>query len=75
MVGTIDEAIEKAKLVLADANKDADELQKATDELLSASYKIAEHLYKQAEQNKTEDGATQSTETNADQDPIETEIS
>ncbi len=46
-VATVEQAIEKAKTSLKDHAENAAELQKATDELMQASYKVAEQLYKQ----------------------------
>ncbi len=50
---TAELALEKAKVALKEHENDAEELQKATDELLQASHKVAEYLYKQ-EQSKEE---------------------
>lgn len=68
-------AIEKAQQALKDHAENAEELQKATDELLQASYKVAEVMYKeQAAQANTpptqEDSAAQN-----DNGPIDTDIS
>ncbi len=71
-VTKVEQAIEKAKTALTEHAQDAQELQKATDELLQASHKIAELLYSQpaptdnAEENKTDKD---------NQGPIDTEIS
>lgn len=46
-VQAAEQALEKAKTTLKDHANNADELQKATDELMQSSYKIAEFLYKQ----------------------------
>lgn len=46
-VTAVEQAIEKAKQALKDHEHDADQLQKATDELMQASYKMAEILYKE----------------------------
>lgn len=46
-VQSTEQAIEKAKQALKDHAENAEELQKATDELMQSSYKIAETLYKQ----------------------------
>lgn len=68
------EALDKAKAALKEHTHNADELQKATDALLQASYKVAELLYKQAgtPENGTEQTATKNKE---DEEPIDTEIS
>lgn len=51
-----EEGIEKAKVALKEHADNAEELQKATDELMQASHKIAEILYKEKE-SKAKDGA------------------
>lgn len=45
-VNTVEKALEDAKTTLKDKEDDADALQKAHDELMQASYKLAEFLYK-----------------------------
>ncbi|TET33504.1 molecular chaperone DnaK [Candidatus Dependentiae bacterium] len=77
-------AIAKAKQALKDHENDAEQLQKATEELIQASHKVAEILYKQqAEQPKQDPNAAagskkdQSAGDDASQKgdgPIETEI-
>lgn len=44
-VTKVEQALEAAKKTLSDQAEDAEALQKATDELMQASYKIAEILY------------------------------
>ncbi len=64
------EALEKAKAVLKDHADNGEELQKATDELLQASHKVAEIVYKEkAAQADDEPKASN------DQGPIDTDIS
>ncbi len=76
-------AIAKAKQALKDHENDAEQLQKATEELIQASHKVAEILYKQqAEQPKQDPNAA--ADSKKDQStgdasqkgdgPIETEI-
>ncbi|MFI5333230.1 MAG: Hsp70 family protein, partial [Candidatus Babeliales bacterium] len=73
----IDQALEKAKTALSDHANNGDELQKATDELLEASYKMAEVLYKESgaaaqgaeQQPKAENSSSQ------EQGPIDADIS
>jgi molecular chaperone DnaK len=48
-VEATEQAVAKAKQALKDHENNAEELQKATDELLQASHKVAEILYKQAQ--------------------------
>ena len=63
--------IEKAKQALIDFADNGSELQKATDELLQASYKIAETMYKQ--QPQAESASTQKQHA-PDEDSIDAEI-
>lgn len=71
-----EQAIEKAKTALKEHENNAEGLQKATDELLQASYKIAEHLYKNSTEAQGQ-STSETTDTNYQQNdgPIETEIS
>lgn len=68
-------AIEKAKVALKEHENNADELQKATDELLQASYKVAEILYKQNGGAQQGDSSTESQEPKNEQGPIDADIS
>ena len=70
-------AVEKAKQALKDHATSADELQKATDELMQASHKVAEQLYKQSSENKNSstDSTSDDESNNNGQGPIDTEIS
>jgi molecular chaperone DnaK len=62
-------AIEKAKQALKDHSDNAEELKRATDELMESSHKVAEFLYKQAqEKNGTTEGNG-----NPNNGPIDTE--
>lgn len=69
-ISKVETAIEKAKKELKEHENNADELQKATDELLQASHKVAELLYKQ-EQQKTSPTEDQPKK---DDEPIEGEV-
>ena len=53
-VDTTQAALEKAKTALTEHATNAEELQKATDELLKASHKVAELLYKQEQEKSGE---------------------
>jgi molecular chaperone DnaK len=66
-VAVVQEEIVKAKDVLKDHPNDDEKLQKATDDLTQASYKIAEKLYQQQ-------GGAQSEQKKEDE-PIDAEIS
>jgi len=70
-VSTAEKAIEKAKTALTDFASNPAELQKATDELMQTSYKIAETLYKhkQAEGDNNSQAAKGTQE-----NPIDAEI-
>jgi len=72
-ISTAESAIESAKVALKDHAENADELQKATDNLLQASHKIAEFLYQQ-KQDQATDNAQQGSTPGADENPIDAEI-
>ncbi len=77
-VKTTEEALAKAKTSLIEHSNDAEALQKATDELMQASHKVAELLYKQAEEKSKEEPKSEDSEDNKDnndQEPIDTEVS
>lgn len=68
--------IEKAKEALKTHADNATELQKAHDELLQASYKVAEFLYKEAAANKDAQAEQPHADAHSNQEgPIETEVS
>jgi molecular chaperone DnaK len=67
-------AIEKAKAALTEHADNAQELQKATDDLLAASYKIAQEIYKTADASKN-DGQAPDMNNKQEQDPIDAEVS
>lgn len=69
-VTAAEQAIEKAKQALKDHNDNAQELQKAHEELIQSSYKIAEYMYKEASAQQPEENK----ETN-NEGPIDTEAS
>lgn len=75
-VQTAQEGLEKAKVALKEHADNKEELQKATEELLQASHKIAETLYKQnAEQqsNATDTPPTDDAHQSKDE-PFDAEI-
>ncbi|MCB9493591.1 MAG: molecular chaperone DnaK [Epsilonproteobacteria bacterium] len=51
-VSTVETEIENAKKVLKEHENDAEQLQKANEQLTQASYKLAEHIYKEQQQNQ-----------------------
>ena len=72
-------ALEKAKTALKEHENNAEELQKATDEL-PASHKVAEQLYKnkQAEGGTSDEASAKSDDdkkSGGDQGPIDAEVS
>lgn len=75
-VKAVQDALEKAKTTLKEHANNGDELQKASDELLQASHKVAEFLYKQSQQEGATAGSSESTDKkdNNDQGPIDAEI-
>lgn len=70
-VSKIESALETAKTKLKEHEHNAEELQKATDELMQASHKMAEILYREKQQ--PEAGSEQKTEAKQD-GPIDVEI-
>jgi molecular chaperone DnaK len=64
----LEASLEKAKTALKEHENKSEELQKATDELLQASHKVAEFLYKNPADEQNSSTASQSDE------PIEPEI-
>lgn len=73
-------ALEKAKQVLKDHPNNAEELEKATQELIQASHKVAEILYssssaKASEDRQADQGGSSSEEKSKDEsEPIDAEI-
>jgi molecular chaperone DnaK len=72
-VTKVEQALEKAKAALKEHENNAQELQKATDELMQASHKVAEILYR--EQGNAGQASAESDNTKNDQGPIDTDIS
>ncbi len=68
---TLQEAVEKAKVALKTHAENSEELQKATDELAQASYKVAEQLAKQGQS----DSSSQGEPNKGDQGPVDADIS
>jgi molecular chaperone DnaK len=56
-VSKVEAAIEDAKKVLKEKENDADALQKANDDLMQASHKIAEIIYKEKQEEAKAQGA------------------
>lgn len=76
-IKTTEQALEKAKAALKEHANNGDELQKATDELLQASHKVAEYLYKQEQQKPGTSNTSESSDKNNngnDQGPIDVDI-
>lgn len=67
----VQEELEKAKQTLKDHANDAEKLQKATDDLSQASYKIAEKLYAQTGQQQP---GTEQPKEEKSEEPIDAEI-
>jgi molecular chaperone DnaK len=68
-IQALEAALDKARTTLKEQADNADELQRATDELLQASHKVAEFLYK-----NTDQPGTTGTSGQDDQGPIDPEI-
>jgi len=75
-VENTEKALEAAKQALKDHADNAEELQKAADNLIQASHKVAEILYKEqaAQAGGAEQGQEQAEE-KKDEEPIDAEIS
>ena len=71
-VTATEEALVKARAALVDHANNPEELQKATDELIQASHKVAEILYKQAQEKSG--ASTEQEDQKDEQGPIDTEI-
>ncbi len=71
-IQTVQAALEKAKAALKEHADNDVELEKATQELMQASYKVAEILYKQEEAAKKPEG--QSDTTQDTQEPIDVNV-
>ncbi len=68
----MEQAIEKAKAALSEHASSPADLQKATDELMQASYKVSEALYKNQQAQGNSDTNAESTGTH--EKPIDAEI-
>ncbi len=64
-----EDAIVKARQALKDHENDAEQLQKATEELIQASHKVAEILYKQQAQQPQQDQQPNDADTEQTTDP------
>lgn len=75
-VNTLEKALEEAKKTLKEKENDSEALKKAHDDLMQASYKIAEILYKeqQAKGQPTSESKDDSNKNNGDQGPIDAEF-
>lgn len=70
-IKSIEDALAKARTALKEHEQNTEELQKAFDELMQATYKISETLYKQGPQGTEQ---KQNEEKKDDQGPIDAEI-
>lgn len=76
-ISAVEAAIEKAKSALKEHENNAEELQKATDQLLQSSYAIAQKLYgKQSDQGTSQTGQASGSKENSEKEngPIDAEI-
>lgn len=75
-VNVVEKAIEEAKTVLAQKANDGEALQKASDDLMQASYKISEIIYKekQATENASGDNSQASGHQPKQDEPIDAEV-
>lgn len=68
-VNAVEKALEDAKKVLKEQENDAEALKKAHDDLMQASYKVAEILYKEKENKET---GSQTAPNKEGEEPIDT---
>lgn len=73
-VKSAQEGVEKAKAALTEHADNAEQLQKATDDLLASSHKVAEFLYKQAQNSANDQDKTDESKDSNDQGPIDADI-
>ncbi len=71
-VNNVEKALEAAKTTLKEKENDADALQKAHDELMQASHKLAEIMYSSVKPEDQETTDTKESDKN-DQGPIDTQ--
>ena len=72
-VQSTEDALTKARTALTEHANNAEELQKATDELMQASHKVAEFLYKQNTSSQ-ESAPESSAADESKEEPIDTDI-
>ena len=56
-VDKVEKALEEAKVILKEKENDGDALEKTTNDLMQASHKVAEILYKDAQATANQDGS------------------
>ena len=59
-VENVEKALDEAKTILKEKENDGDALQKAHDDLMQASHKVAEQLYKEKQQEQPQAGSQES---------------
>lgn len=70
-----EEAVEKAKQALKDHENNPEELEKATQELMQSSHKVAEILYKQAQEQQQDSSKTSDSDSDKKEDePLDSEV-
>lgn len=70
-IKTTEEALEKAKAALKDNANDADALEKASNDLIQASHKVAEIIYKKAQEQQSQ--STEGSSESKEEGPIDTD--
>jgi molecular chaperone DnaK len=73
-ISSAEQALEKAKTALQEHANDADALAKATDELMQASHKIAELMYKQDNGTQSDSTSNNDSSSSDQSGPIDTDI-
>ncbi|MBU4270063.1 molecular chaperone DnaK [Candidatus Dependentiae bacterium] len=67
-VSKVETALEEARKVFKESENDAEKLQKAHDDLLASSHKVAEILYKEAQSKTTQDNQDNNQDNSTDKD-------
>jgi len=74
-VNNVEKALEEAKAVLKNEEQDAETLKKATNDLMTASHKVAELLYKENAPSHGPDGQQPDTKNDeSNEGPIDAEV-
>lgn len=73
-VNNVEKALEDAKLVLKEKANDGDALTKAADDLMQASYKISEIIYKEKQTNSAPQNDTPQSHHTKNDEPLDADL-